>query len=168
MQLLFKWPACRILGAGVLVAGLATFASPGFSQRGGPFTGLQGTWTGGGTIKINTGARESIRCRVTYQVSGGGNTLQQSLRCASDSYRFDLTSSVSHSGGSLTGTFSESSRGVGGRLNGRIRGNRITALAEGSGFSATLTVETRGDRQSVTIHSPGSEVSEVSINLRKS
>jgi hypothetical protein len=168
MQLLLKWPACRILGAGILVAGLSTLASPGLSQRGGPFTGLQGTWTGGGSITINTGARENIRCRVTYHVSGGGNTLQQSLRCASDSYRFDLAASVSHSGGSLSGTFSESSRGVGGRLNGRVSGNRITALAEGSGFSATLTVVTTGDRQTVTIRSPGSEVSDVSINLRKS
>ena len=167
MQSLLRSPAIRMFGIGGLVAGVMLASSLGEAQRGGPFTDLAGTWSGGGTITINTGARERIRCRVTYAVSNGGHNVQQSLRCASDSYRVDLTATVAHRGGSLSGTFSETSRGLGGKLSGRVSGSRITALAEGSGFSATLTVSTSGDRQSVSISSPGSEVSDVSISLRR-
>jgi hypothetical protein len=40
-------------------------------------------------------------------------------------------------------------------------------VAEGSSFSANLTVSTSGNTQSVSIRSPGSEVREVSMSLRK-
>jgi hypothetical protein len=150
-----------------LGAGGSLFSSLGHAQGGGPFAALAGSWSGGGTITLNTGASERIRCRVSYAVSDGGNTLQQNLRCASDSYRFDLASNVTHRGGSISGTFSETSRGVGGHINGRVSGGRITALAEGTGFSAQLSVTTNGNQQSVSINSPGMEVSQVSVQLRK-
>lgn len=114
-----------------------------------------------------TGANERIRCRVRYAVEGDGNSIRQDLRCASDSYRFDLMSQVQHRGGSITGTWSETTRGVGGQLSGRANSSMIQALAESTAFSANLTVTTRGNTQSVTIRSPGSDVREVSMTLRK-
>jgi hypothetical protein len=54
-----------------------------------PFAGLSGTWTGSGSVSLSDGSKERLRCRATYQVSAGDARLQQSLRCASDSYRFD-------------------------------------------------------------------------------
>lgn len=133
----------------------------------GPFDGLAGSWSGAGTITMATGANERIRCRVRYAVAGGGNSLTQDLRCASDSYQFNLTANVAMRGTAISGTWSETSRGVGGTISGSARAGSIQAVAESSTFSARLTVTTDGDRQTVSITSPGSEVREVSMSLRK-
>jgi hypothetical protein len=163
-----KRPVVRRLSFGAAAAALVLAVGYGATAlAAGPFDGLAGSWSGGGTIKMATGASERIRCRVTYAVSGGGSSVRQDLRCASDSYRFNLTASVASSGSSISGTWSETTRGVGGRISGTARGGRITALAEGSSFSANLTVTTSGNTQSVSIRSPGSEVREVSMSLRK-
>ena len=55
---------------------------------------MAGVWSGGGTVTLDDGSTERIRCRATYAVGDGGNGLNQSLTCASDSYKFDLTSNV--------------------------------------------------------------------------
>ncbi len=171
MNLPFRPPSAAgvrglLLAAGVavlIVAGMAT----GRAIAAGPFASLSGTWSGGGTIMMATGANERIRCRVRYAVDNDGNDFRQELRCASDSYRFDLTSQVQHRGGSIFGNWAETTRGVGGHLSGRASAGTIQALAESTAFSANLTVTTRGNTQSVRITSPGSDVREVSMTLRK-
>jgi hypothetical protein len=52
-------------------------------------------------------------------------------------------------------------------VSGRVSGGQIQARIDGAGFSASLTVNMRGDRQSVTIESPGHEVTEVSVALTR-
>jgi hypothetical protein len=161
--------------AGAAALAVLLLASPGQAQAQraaeastGPFGHLSGAWTGSGVIKMSNGANERIRCRVKYVVQNGGNALQQELRCASDSYRFELTSNVVQNGdSSITGTWSEATRNLGGSLSGRISSGSIQARAESPTFTALLAVNTRGDRQSVSIQSPGSEVSEVSISLSR-
>ena len=85
-----------IVAAATLVAALA-FTSASYAQSG-PFTGMAGVWSGGGTVTLDDGSTERIRCRATYAVSGNGTGLNQSLTCASDSYRFNLSSNVVASG----------------------------------------------------------------------
>jgi hypothetical protein len=133
----------------------------------GPFASLSGSWSGGGTISLASGANERIRCRAAYDVGSGGRALQLSIRCASDSYNFDLAGSVVYQGGAITGTWSESSRGVNGTVSGRAGGNQIQAYAQGSGFSAGLSLSTQGNRQSVVIRPTGADVTAVQITLAR-
>src|ERR1700745_4156191 len=63
----------------------------------GPFSALHGSWSGGGTIKKSNGASERIRCRSAFETAGAAN-LSLRLRCASDSYNFDLTANVAYQG----------------------------------------------------------------------
>ena len=65
--------------------GLSLLPLPALAQGAGPFGGLAGAWSGGGTISLAGGASERIRCRAVYNVGGGGRQLQLSIRCASDS-----------------------------------------------------------------------------------
>jgi hypothetical protein len=116
---------------------------------------------------MSNGATERIRCRATYTVGGGGSNLQQSLRCASDSYRFELSSDVNHSGGAISGTWNEATRNATGRLSGTVKGSEILARADGPGLAANLLVYTRGDKQSVSIRSAGTDIDEVSITLSR-
>ena len=158
----------RARGAGVAACllTLCFLASPSHAQSG-PFAGMAGSWAGGGTIGLSNGDRERIRCRASYAVGGGGTSLRQSLRCASDSYNFDLGSDVRYSGGAISGSWSEATRGVGGDLSGTARGSDIRARADGPGFAANLTLSTRGDRQSVSIRASGGDIVEVSVTLSR-
>ena len=132
-----------------------------------PFAGLPGSWTGSGSIALSDGSLERLRCRATYRVADSGTRLQQTLRCASDSYRFDLSSDVVSDGAQLSGTWSESSRGISGTLQGQSNSGHISAVADGVGFSANLNLTTRGNRQSVSIVSQGA-IRDVSITMIRS
>ena len=121
----------------------------------GPFAGMAGVWSGSGTISLEGGATERIRCRATYAVSGDGTGLNQNLTCASDSYKFDLKSDVTARGNALTGQWSESGRGVGGTLSGRAGNGQFNVTVSAPAFTANLVMMTTGTSQSVTISSEG-------------
>jgi hypothetical protein len=114
---------------------------------------MAGNWSGGGTVTLDDGSSERIRCRATYAVGAGGTALNQSLTCASDSYKFILASNVVAQGGVLSGTWSESSRGITGNLEGRASGGNFQVIASAPGFTANLSLTTRGNKQSVLIKS---------------
>ena len=153
------------LGAACALA-LALAAPPVHAQRAGPFTGLTGTWSGGGIITLGSGANERIRCRASYDGRGGTHLLLN-LRCASDSYNFDLRGDVRDQGGTITGVWSEASRGVNGSVSGHASPGHVQAQVSGPTFSASLSMSTQGNRQSVTIRSQGTDVQQVSITLRR-
>jgi hypothetical protein len=167
MSLRFAGSFHHAIGVAALAVAFLYFPAPSGAQRG-PFAGLAGNWSGSGFIMVANGGRERLRCRATYAVGGDGTRLQQNLRCASDSYRFDVNGDVVSEGGVLTGTWSEANRNVSGNVSGRVSGGQIQARIEGPGFSAGMTINTRGSRQSVTISSPGHEITQVSIDLTKS
>lgn len=140
------------------------------AQRGGsgPFAGLHGSWSGTGTIMLQNGGEERIRCRATYAVGDDGASLRQNLRCASDSYTFDLSSNVVAQGGTITGTWTETTRGASGTLVGRASGaGDLQVRVDSPGFAANLSMSTRGNRQSVSISSSGTALSGVSITLSR-
>ena len=121
----------------------------------GPFAEFSGSWSGNGTIRPQSGNTERIRCNGTYS-SRTANDLHVKLRCASDSYKFDLSGQITASGGSqISGQWNENSRGVGGSVTGTVQGERLLMHTETAGFSADLTMIMRGKRQDVTISSHG-------------
>jgi hypothetical protein len=132
---------------------VATVSSSASYAQSGPFAGMAGNWSGGGTVTLDDGSTERIRCRATYAVGAGGAGLNQTLTCASDSYKFNLASNVIAQGGVLSGTWSESSRGVNGSIEGRGANGRFQVVASAPGFTANLSLATQGNRQSVVIKS---------------
>ena len=141
----------------------------GHAQRaGGPFERLAGQWAGSGTIDLSSGAREPIRCRAAYDVLAGRSNLQLNIRCASDSYNFNLYSSAVLAGRAVSGTWSESTHGVGGTISGTAEGDHIHVRAESPFFTANLTLATHGGRQSVLIRTadPNAGIKGATIALR--
>jgi len=132
---------------------VATMSSSTSYAQAGPFAGMAGNWSGGGTVTLDDGSSERLRCRATYAVGAGGTGLNLSLVCASDSYKFDLRADVISDRGALSGNWSETSRGVTGTLEGRGANGNFQVLANAAGFSANLALTTRGNRQSVSIRS---------------
>jgi hypothetical protein len=117
---------------------------------------------------MTNGAIERIRCKAAYAVNAAGKAVQQTLRCASDSYRFEISSNVIFEGGLLSGSWAEATRGMSGSISGRASGAEIVANVAGGSFTARLDVRTQGNRQSVTFRPQGgTDVAAVPIALRK-
>jgi hypothetical protein len=149
------------VGAAVLLS-----VSAGYAQSG-PFAGFNGTWSGNGTVLLSDGSTERLRCKADYKVNGNGLGLKQNLHCASDSYKFDLSSDVTSQGDRISGNWSEASRNIFGNLQGTAGGGRIDVFVEASGFAANLTLTTTGNKQTVQISSKG-EIRGVNITMVKS
>src|SRR5260370_39806930 len=63
--------------------------SASYSQSG-PFAGMAGNWSGGGTVTLDDGSNERIRCRATYAVGAGGSRLNQRPTSCSGTFRLLL------------------------------------------------------------------------------
>jgi hypothetical protein len=165
MSMPFQWT--RILPRAILALTIWLLVGGG-SYAQAPFDRLAGQWSGSGTIDMANGAHERIKCRASYDVLDQ-KRLQLNIRCASESYNFDLRASAAYSGGAITGNWSESTRNVAGTISGRSDGDRFQVVARASSFAATLTLVTHGGRQSVAIRTqdPQSDIRGVSISLRR-
>src|SRR6201986_4898625 len=154
--------AIKAAGVG---AALLLSVSAGQAQSG-PFAGFDGAWAGSGTVALSDGSTERIRCKADYRVNGSGLGLKQNLHCASDSYKFDLSSDVTSNGDRIAGNWSEASRNIFGNLQGTAGGGQIEVFVEANGFAANLTLRPTGNKQTVQISSKG-EIRGVNITMVK-
>jgi len=139
-----------------LVGAVLGLSAPAAFAQSAPFAGMAGVWSGSGTISLEGGAKERIRCKATYAVSSEGNGLNQSLLCASDSYKFELKSDVIAKGGVLSGNWAETTRNVSGSLQGRAGNGQFDVTVSAPVFTAKLVMTTNGNKQNVAITSDGS------------
>jgi hypothetical protein len=136
----------------------------------GPFADFSGSWSGTGTVRPGSGAIERIRCNASYRPRGSSQTeIDLQLRCASDSYNFDLSGQfTADERNEITGQWTERSRNIGGTAIGSASGSRLDVHVESSAFSADLVMVTRNRRQSVTIDSRGGgQIVKASITLSR-
>jgi hypothetical protein len=116
-----------------------------------PFAQMAGAWNGGGSIELTGDIKENLRCRANYVYGAAANSLALSIRCASDNYKFELTSNVVERRGQISGTWSEAAYKVSGQISGRVQGNHISAIAKGDSFTSDLAVTTTANRMVVTM-----------------
>ena len=135
-------PAAAILFA-------ASLSTSSVQAQSGPFAGMAGNWGGGGTVTLDDGSKERLRCRASYAVAGANMTM--TLTCASDSYKFVLSANVVSQGGAVTGTWSESSRNISGTLQGRGSGGNFDVVASTAAFNGNISLRTAGNKQSIGI-----------------
>lgn len=142
--------------------------SSGHAQSANPLTELSGSWSGSGSISLVNGTKEKILCRSGYIVADKvNNTLRMNLRCAGETSQFELQSDLNYDNGNISGLWSELTRGISGKISGGIVGNQLRVIADSPIFQASIELMTRGDRQSIRIQSPGSEMSEVLVSLNR-
>src|ERR1700719_2507957 len=160
-------PPTWSVGATALAFAVPAQAQPDPQMGASLFEAWAGSWSGEDALTTADGARSRIRCLVTYAVQDRGRAVRQDLRCASDTYRFEIASNMVQSAQSLFGDWFESTRRVGGRITGRASGSRLDIRAEGDTFTALVTVTTQDNRQTFVLESPGSQLSDVSITLNR-
>lgn len=145
-----------------------TLVAGGAAHAASPLSPLAGTWSGGGTLSTSDGQQERLRCRASYDVAASGSEVRLNLRCASESYNFDLAGNAEYNGGAISGQWTEATRNASGTISGRASGDHIEASARGDSFSANLSLTTRGDRQTVSIRPQGAaNITAVSLSLSR-
>jgi hypothetical protein len=169
-RLLTPFSPAALIG-GLLIV-VSTFIGPLPSARAddGPFHEFDGSWSGTGTLRPSNGTPERIRCNANYRPRGSSqHEIDLQLRCASDSYNFDLSGQfTSDAQNQVSGRWTERTRSVGGTAVGNAQGDRLQLHIESSGFAADLVMLTRNRRQSVTIDSQGGgQIVKASITLSR-
>jgi hypothetical protein len=149
---------------GVSLIGAVAAAPSAYAA--GPFSGIIGIWGGNGVVTYASGSKERLRCRAQY-VQNSEDNLQQALKCASDSYNFQINAYFIHNDGALSGRWEELVLNIAGTVSGTAEAGRISGLLHGPGFTAGLDVTTKGNRQKVRIETPDQEIRTVEIEIRK-
>jgi hypothetical protein len=158
-------PAAALLA--VLAAGMNPAQAERGSRAGGPFGDLVGSWAGNGTVSLTNGSSERIRCQAAYATGADASNLRSVIRCASDSYKFELASDVVDRGGKFSGAWREATRNIAGQIAGTAKPGELQGAIDMPGFTAGLNIASRGDRQVVSIRSQGTELAGVSITLSR-
>lgn len=157
------WPR----GLAVGIVGVIAVAVGSAAASAGPFGGLAGVWGGNGIVTYASGTKERLRCRVQY-TSTDDDRLSQALRCASDSYNFQINAYYVHQNGSISGHWEEKVNQISGSIDGTASEGKIDGTLNGPGFKALVKVDTDGNKQTVSISSPDQEIREVAIDVRRS
>lgn len=112
--------------AAVLLAAGAAGAVAG--ERG----DLAGSWSGGGTVTLPSGATERARCRATFHRAGGHYSMN--AICATASTRVAQTASLRQVGPSrFAGEFFNPDYNVSGSIRVSLSGDSLNAALEGGG-----------------------------------
>src|SRR6185503_10615716 len=143
---------------------LAAFAASTSYAQSSAFAGMAGTWSGPGTVTLDDGSNERIRCRATYKVAGA--SVEMVLTCASDAYRFNLQAAVVAAGGEVSGTWIETSRNVGGSIQGHGANGSFQVLVQAAGFNSSIALKTTGSKQQIAMKAD-SQFRAANISLSK-
>jgi hypothetical protein len=160
----FRGSPMKALG---LAAAIVIAAPKPAALAASPFERFLGVWTGGGQIVGTNGHRESMRCRAEYSEAKNGAALNQSIVCASESFKFDIQSYAEASGDAVQGYWRESSHDVSGNMTGRISAGQFVGEFSAPAFSASISLTSNGRTQTVSIHPRGGDISDVRIDLKR-
>ena len=159
---LLRFKALTALG---IALSLATSLS--VAAASGPFEKFIGNWSGAGQIIAANGHRESMRCRAQYSEAKEGSALNQTIVCASESFKFNIQTYAEASGESVQGHWTESTRDVSGHVSGHISDGRFEGEFSAAAFNASISITSNGRTQTVSIQPRGGDISDVRIELRR-
>jgi hypothetical protein len=102
-------------------------------------TGLEGSWSGGGSVTFASGASEQARCRAHYRRSGSGYAVNAT--CATASGRAAQTATLRQVGENrYSGSFYNSEYAISGVMHVIVRGSSQTVRLNSSSASAVLNL----------------------------
>jgi hypothetical protein len=131
-----------------------------------PIAGLNGYWSGTGSVALSNGKTERVKCQVFYKSDGSGQ-IRQTMRCASPDYNINALAELRVKGSQVSGTWEEKTYSAKGDVTGRFGGDSFTLSIQGANFSAAMNVTLSNCRQSLNITPRGLDVTRVSITLAK-
>ena len=102
-----------------------------------------------GSCRPAAGRRRSTAARAVTYPKAAKPLARPRLRQRQP--RFDIRTSAVAEGGNVSGTWQETTRGVGGNLSGQIEGGAFEGSVQGPGFTASVSYRSNGRTQTVVI-----------------
>ncbi len=161
MAYTFRWTHGVVSALAFSALGAAT---PAMAQS--DLSGLAGSWSGGGQVRLADGRSERLSCRAFYTARDGGAGLRLAIRCASQSYKIDLRSSLVVAGGRVNGSWEERSFNAGGGLSGTASSGSLRLSFSGS-TDGSMSVSYGGSNQQVSIKVSAGEPTTVSLSFKR-
>ena len=157
----------RSIAAGFATLAIVVLAGPAGRAEPSPFTGLVGSWRGGGELELEGGKSEKLRCQAYYTQRDSAHNLGLAIKCASASYTIELRSQLTASGRVISGQWEERTFNASGDVTGEASDGKITLRIVGGGFQGNMLVVTNGGSQTVKVGTRGNALKGVSIQLTK-
>jgi len=157
----FWKPALAAAGIVMISASAVTPAAAA-----GPFDSLNGSWSGAGSIKLDDGRTEGLKCKAYYSPRGGAS-MGLALRCASASNKIDLRATLNSNGSRIAGSWEERTFNVNGSASGQASGNAIKLAIDAGVLSGSMNVITNGKSQTISVRTDGTGLRGVNINLSR-
>jgi hypothetical protein len=132
-----------------------------------PFAALDGAWNGSGSVKLENGKTEQLKCKGYYNVKSGGNGLGLAINCANPSIKINMRANLTYAGGQISGTWEEREFNQSGNVNGKASANHITLTFSGP-ISGSMAVSTEGTTQKVSISTGGPGFTGINLQFAKS
>jgi hypothetical protein len=132
----------------------------------GPFDSLNGSWSGAGSIRLDDGRTEGLKCKAYYSPRGGAS-MGLALRCASASNKIDLRATLNSTGSRIAGNWEERTFNVSGSASGQASGNAIKLAIDAGVLSGSMNVTTNGKSQTISVRTDGTGLRGVNINLSR-
>jgi hypothetical protein len=153
-----------IAAAGAILLSISAAAGV---EAAGPFESLNGSWSGAGSIKLDDGRTEGLKCRAYYSQRSGGASIGLALRCASASNKIDLRATLNSTGSRIAGNWEERTFNVNGSASGQAAGNAIKLAIDAGVLSGSMNVTTNGKSQTISVRTDGTGLKGVNINLSR-
>jgi len=160
--------AAKGSGLGIFAMAMAVGLLSGVPtpRAAGAFAFFSGSWSGSGSIRLDDGRSEALKCRAYYSPKGEEN-LGLALRCASSSNKIELRAQLTATGGRVAGHWEERTFNASGTVAGHASGNNIKLAINGGGFSGSMAVTSDGKNQVISVATQGVALKGVSVNLRR-
>lgn len=149
-----------VLAAAAGVAGGAVQAADA------TFAALDGAWAGSGSVRLENGKSERLKCRGYYNAKAG-NSLGMAIACGNASFKINIRASLKSAGGSITGTWEEREFNQTGNVSGKQTANGFNLHFSGA-LSGSMSVATTGGSQTVSISTGGPGFTGAKLQFAKS
>lgn len=143
---------------------MAAISAPAWAIDG-TFSALDGAWSGSGSVKLENGKTERLKCKGYYNAKTG-NSLGMAINCGNASFKINMRAALKSAGGAISGTWEEREFNQTGDVNGKQTANGFSLKFTGA-ISGSMNVTMTGARQSVSISTGGPGFTGVNLSFGK-
>jgi hypothetical protein len=144
---------------------IALAAAPALAIEG-TFSALDGAWSGSGSVRLENGKSERLKCKGYYNAKSG-NSLGMAINCGNASFKINMRANLRSAGGAITGTWEEREFNQTGNVSGRQTASGFSLKFSGA-ISGSMSVSMTGSRQTVSISTGGPGFTGVNLQFAKS
>lgn len=144
----------------VVAAGMASAEEP-------PFKALDGTWSGTGSVKLENGSTERLKCKGYYTAKAGGSGLGMAISCGNAGFKINMRANLVSSGNQITGTWEEREFNQNGEIGGKATSTGF-ALKFSGAITGSMAVSMDGTSQTVSISTGGPGFTGVNLQFARS